>query len=363
MKKTGLLIIILTMFVLTSCSILSKLTTPSSSLNSKAESSSKAVSSVVPTAKNALTGETIPLSQATTNRPMGIMVSNIQKALPQSGLSQADICYEVVAEGGITRIFALFYNWNNLPKIGPVRSARDYYIDFAQGHNAIFVHFGESYLAQQALTDRKINDIDGMSVDSAFWRDQARVKSKGLEHSAYTNAATIQKGITIKNIKVAAENGKQTDAFDFSSPEQKIKPTFMTANKVTVPFSDVTTGVFDYLSAENVYAKSEFGSPQIDENTNTQLKVTNVIVLFTDIQLAMNPNTNQLDPELMSVAMQGGSGYYISNGGAQEISWEKGQPTASLKLFASDHTSLKINAGKSWICFVENGRKSLVKFG
>jgi hypothetical protein len=355
MKKTILLIVISIVMALSSCSVLNNFTGKTNSSNSQTGSSSKVESSVVTTAKNALTGETIPLEQASTNRPMGIMVSNIQIALPQSGLSQADICFEVVAEGGITRILALFYNWSKLPKIGTVRSARDYYIDLAQAYDAIYVHFGESYIAAAVLKDRNIDDIDLFKIDNAYWRDQARIKSKGLEHSAYTNIDYIKKGINAKKIQVAAQNGKQADAFNFNPPDQKIKPTDITANKVTVPFSGVSTSIFDYNSTEGVYGKSEFGSPEIDENTNSQLKVTNVIILFTDI-------TRANDPELMAVSMDGGSGYYVSNGSAQEISWEKGQPTDPIKLYANDNSPLKINAGKTWVCIVDNVRNSLIKF-
>ena len=361
MKKIILLFVISLMMVLSSCSVLNYFSGKTGSSGSQTQSSSKAVSSVATTATNALTGETIPLSQATTNRPMGIMVSNIQQALPQWGLSQADICYEVVAEGGITRIFALFYNWSNLPKIGPIRSARDYFIDLAQGNDAIFVHWGESYIAKQALKDRNINDIDGMYQSNAFARDPTR-EPRGLEHSGYTDLALIQNGIKDKNEQVAAPNGKQPNTFNFNPPDQKIKPTDITATNVTVPFSGVATSVFNYIAAEGVYGKSEFGSPEMDANTNTQLKVTNVMILCTDITIANDPNTNTPDPELMSVSMDGGSGYYITNGGAQNITWKKGQPTDPVQLFASDGSPLKVNAGKSWICIVDNSVNSLIKF-
>jgi len=105
---------------------------------------------------NPLSGEYNLSKDAVGKRPVGIMVNNIKISLPQRGISQADLCYEVLAEGGITRILALFPDINKIPDTGSVRSARDYYIDLAVSHNSIFVHFGGSPTALKTIKEKKI---------------------------------------------------------------------------------------------------------------------------------------------------------------------------------------------------------------
>ena len=93
---------------------------------------------------NPLTGLRVDDDYATTHRPVGVMINNLKAALPQYGLAQADILYEVVAEGGITRLLAIYSDARQVPKIGSVRSARPVYIELATGHDATLIHYGTS---------------------------------------------------------------------------------------------------------------------------------------------------------------------------------------------------------------------------
>ena len=117
---------------------------------------------------NPLTGEFNLKDRAVGKRPISVMVNNIKKAWPQNGLNAADICYEMVTEGGITRIMAVFSDVASVPKVGSVRSARHQFTDCSIPLNTIFVHIGGSEPGYAALSERKIDHIDGIYFSSSF---------------------------------------------------------------------------------------------------------------------------------------------------------------------------------------------------
>ena len=118
------------------------------------------------------------------NRPVAVMLNNLKKAQPQLGNAQADIIYEVPAEGGITRMLAVYQTLDGIGTLGSIRSSRPYYIELALGHDALYVHAGGSPEAYQDLKSWKVNNIDGVngsaSQSAVFWRDQERRKTMGL---------------------------------------------------------------------------------------------------------------------------------------------------------------------------------------
>jgi hypothetical protein len=142
---------------------------------------------------NPLTGEGCQTDIAG-QRPVAIMLNNLKKALPQLGVSQADIIYEVNAEGGITRMLALYQSVEDVGEIGSVRSARDYYVSLALGHDAVFLHAGGSPGAYTAIKEWGVTALDcvnGPYEGTLFWRDADRRKTMGLEHSVLTSGEKI----------------------------------------------------------------------------------------------------------------------------------------------------------------------------
>ena len=126
---------------------------------------------------------------------MAVMLNNLKKALPQLGVSQADVIYEAPAEGGITRMLAVFQSLDGVGDIGSVRSARDYYVSLALGHDALFLHAGGSpsaYLAIKNWGAAAFDCVNGPYEGSLFWRDQERRRNMGLEHSVLTSGPVIQ---------------------------------------------------------------------------------------------------------------------------------------------------------------------------
>ena len=142
---------------------------------------------------NPLTGEGCARDIAQ-KRPVAVMLNNLKKALPQLGVSQADIIYEAPAEGGITRMLAVFQSVEEVGNIGSVRSARDYYVSLAMGHDALYLHAGGSPGAYAAIKNwgaAAFDCVNGPYEGTLFWRDKERRKSMGMEHSVLTSGPTI----------------------------------------------------------------------------------------------------------------------------------------------------------------------------
>ena len=149
---------------------------------------------------NPLTGEANYSKEILNNRPVMVSVENHKDARPQWGIASADIVWEMVVEGGITRMLLMYSDASRLPdKIGPTRSARHYFVELAEGFDAIFVHFGGSPKAYSAIKQQGTDDIDGMYDGNTFSRDSSR--SVSSEHRAYTTKDKVVAAIESKKFR------------------------------------------------------------------------------------------------------------------------------------------------------------------
>lgn len=147
---------------------------------------------------NPLTGE--PIGEDWVNRrPVAIMLNNLKEALPQQGQSEADILYEVLAEGGITRMLGVYQSVEGVGKIGSIRSARPYYLELALGHDAVYLHAGGSEDAYAKIRQWGVDALDGVrgpymsnsDNGNLMWRDSERRKSYSLEHTVVTSGDAV----------------------------------------------------------------------------------------------------------------------------------------------------------------------------
>ncbi len=293
-------------------------------------------------AKNELTGLYID-EVAAARRPVAIVINNLKKALPQSGISQADIIYEVLAEGDITRLVAVFKDFDS-KKIGPVRSARDYFIDFAYDHDALFVHHGGSPQAYSDIKKYKTQDLDGMKDASTFWRDPERYKiASMIEHSSYTNAENILRDWAGKNYRLDMPEEFETP-FDFY--EEPTPPSNSIAStKATVPYSSSYTRVFAYDDETKTYKVFQGNNKHIDEEANCQLEITNVIVQNASVKLVSGDSAGRRTVKIVDK----GNGILFTNGAYVPITWEKSSRESRTKWFDSEGNRLTLNKGKTWI--------------
>lgn len=278
-------------------------------------------------------------------RPFSVVFNNLKKALPQSGISEADLYYEVLAEAGITRIIGTSQTFT-ADKIGPIRSTRDYFLNFALDNDSIFVHHGGSVGGYNFIKSNGINNLDGMSLEGIiFYRDKERARQRGLEHSSYTSGEDIviqaeKYGYNLYHNKDFVSN------WNFSKDDYDLE-TESTSSKIIVPYSEDQIGTFDYNSQENIYYRSQNNEPHMDEYFNKQLTVKNVLVQFVNMTVIDNEGRRKVD------LVSSGYGYYFTNGKHVAVKWSKENHFSPTKWFYEDGVPLILNKGKTWICVVQ----------
>lgn len=305
--------------------------------------------------KSPLTGLWID-EEIAERRPAAVMINNIKVALPQSGISEADIIYETLAEGDITRLVAVFQSLES-ERIGPIRSIRDYYFNIAFDHDAIIIHHGGSPQAFEAIKTLKpsnLNTLSGLEAIMA-WRDPVRKNQKGmLEHSLYTSGDRILAGWN--SVKYRVERKENAKPFFNFVAEEKY-PLGEIATEITLPFSRTYISEFVYDDELKLYKKSHHKNPHIDENNREQLSFKNIIVQYTDIKVIPGDKEGRRDIKLVGE----GKGIYITNGTASTITWSKKDhytPTVFKNEFGSE---LEVNMGKTYIGIFPNNKEIEIK--
>lgn len=300
--------------------------------------------------RNPLTGEAGYNEALLGNRPVMVVVENHPQARPQWGLTSSDIVFEMVAEGGITRMILMYADASLLPdKIGPVRSTRHYFLDLAEGYDAIFTHFGQSTYAKTQLANHDIDNINGYVDGSYFSRDRSR--NVDSEHTAYTTKDNIIKAIENKEYRTTLKEGYD-NAFQFNIDGNEVLADGSCVS-ATVSFSSSYTYTLNYDKQENVYYSSLNGNPFVSSD-GTQQNFQNIVILYTDISAISGDSKNRVDFDLSR-----GTGIYISNGSYCEIKWEKGDSTDMLKLYDTEGEELKLNVGRTYIAICDDSRESV----
>ena len=300
-----------------------------------------------PAARNPLTG--LPIDEEKIDdRPVAVMLNNLKAALPQLGVSQADIIYEVPAEGGITRMMALYQSLDGVGNLGSIRSTRSYYLELALGHDAILVHAGGSPEAYSNIPRWGVDNLDGVnggSEQSIYWRDPERRKNAGYEHSLLTSGEKIQ--TYLSGGRYPLEHGSDY-AYQMSFAEDGTPAGGTSAQHVSVKFSKYKTGTFDYDAARNAYLVGQYDKAYVDGNTNEQVAVTNVLVLRTRISLISGDSAGRISVDLSG----SGEGIYCCGGKIVPIQWSKADRNSQLRYTLTDGTPLTLGRGNSYVCIV-----------
>lgn len=309
---------------------------------------------VEPMDYNYLTGLPFDDGQDKSARPVAVMINNAKIALPQYGLSNADIIYEAVTEGGITRMMALYSDINDIDRVGPVRSARTQFVQLMLPLNAIYVHIGSSTTAGAMLNAYSYQDIDGIYLGSlAFEYDIELAKTKSSEHCWFTNKDLIKAGINKTGIMT---KNNFYPAFEFVpyGSEKRVLSTDG-ANTVSYRYSSYADVSFTYDSESGRYKKDAFGTPHIDAATKEQIAFDNVFVLVANVGIE---EQNGILPDF---DYSGGTGYYFHGGKYDNITWEKGEPEYPLVMYSSDGSVLKVNTGTSYVGIIAKEQEETLK--
>lgn len=273
------------------------------------------------------------------SRPIAVSINNNHAAWPQAGLQDAYLSYELIAEGGITRILAFFKD-TNTEKIGSVRSARHYFLDYVLENDAIFVHYGHS---PQALSDIKslgINNINGMYDASAFYRD--KILKRASEHTAFTTMEKIKKAIKSKGYRTETDKGTLLK-YSAVNKDYSKDETSKVANNVSITYSDYQTTSYVYDKENKVYKMYMSKEEHNDLVTKKQYTVKNIITYQVE-----NSSIDKKGRQNLYNTGKG-EGYFISNGIATKIKWSKVSRSAKTKYTLMDGTELVVNDGNTWI--------------
>lgn len=299
---------------------------------------------------NRLTGLDDLSEKAIGKRPVAVMINNIRKSLPQYGLSQADLLFEMLVEGGITRMMAVYSDYTKMPEICSVRSCRYYFPIFAHGLDAVYFCFGSNEtLGTPTLKRIGIDYIDGNQIadKTVFDRDPQRVNRYSREHTFFLKGPDMPQILKKYDIRTDYLEKKDTPIFKFRQDGKKTKGD-TACDKVNLKFSNSYYSTFTYDKASKTYKKQHTGNAHIDQRTGEQLSFTNLFVLETSVN-------NYKGTILVEIDWKGGTGYYISNGKSQKITWEKKSEGANIKVYNAEGKQLKVNPGKSYIGVIGKG--------
>lgn len=272
------------------------------------------------------------------DRPIAVMIDNHKSAWPQAGLNDAYLVYEIIVEGGETRLMPVFKGVS-LDKIGPIRSSRHYFLDYALENGAIYVHYGWSPQAESDIKKLKVNNINGISQSAKdFWR----VKDKKAPHNAVTS---------IKNIlQMAGEKGYKTQSNEKSVLNYQVEEINLdegkTASRVVIPYSTSNTVSYTYDETNKRYTRYSKNTKQTDWTTKKDITTKNIIITFAE-NYKLNDGENKDRQDLKNIGDK--KGYYITNGKAIEIVCSKSSRTAKTVYKDLQGNEIKVNDGNTFI--------------
>jgi len=297
------------------------------------------------------------------HRPLGVMIENSIDARPQSGLSGADTIYEAVAEGGITRFLAIFY-CQDAGQVGPVRSARTYFVDFVSEYAdyPLYAHVGGANQPGPADALGQIdtygwtdyNNLDQFSIGfPTFWRDYNRLPNVATEHTMYSSIdKLLDYAKTNRKLTNVDENGKSWDTnfVPYTFTNDALLSQRPASQSIHLEFwESAGSGYFvdwTYNPKTNLYARVNGGNPHMDKDTGKQLTAKNVVVLEMvedDANDGYVANDHLLFEDL-------GTGKAIVFKDGKEIkgTWEKDKRTSRTIVSDISGNEIKFDRGLIW---------------
>jgi hypothetical protein len=268
-------------------------------------------------------------------RPFAVVVENHPDSRPQSGLVGADIVYETLAEGGITRFLAV-YQSKEVKSIGPVRSARTYFADLANELHAVFVHVGGNSDALENIRNKQYLDI--ADVDEFFLSPYfTRSKDRPMPHNVYTSIQKLQKYISDSKIN----NRISLELWNFKD-QTKVAPV---AVNITVPFSEKSYEVvWKYSVAENSYVRFMAGASHKNLETKEQIKASAIIVQSVETFPVKSDTVGAIGLMLTGE----GQGYVFQDGSVKKVFWKK-SGSGRTRYFEQNGNEIAFNRGQIWV--------------
>ena len=278
------------------------------------------------------------------DRPIAVMIDNHSGAWPQANLNKAYLVYEIIVEGGETRLMAVFKG-QDLEKIGPIRSSRHYFLDYALENDAIYVHWGWSPQAQSDIKTLGVNNINGLYDAKYFYRDQDLKSQKvALEHTGFTTMKMLKKGA--EKLKYNRDTNRDT-LLNYQADEVNLeqKEGSLKATNVMIKYSGSVKDTYEYDAENKVYKRFVNGKAHTDDVTKKQYTFKNIIVY--NVKNSSISGDDKGRQEFDNIGK--GIGYYITNGYAVPIRWEKTSRSAQTKYTYENGKEIEVNDGNTFI--------------
>ncbi len=273
-----------------------------------------------------------------TKTPIIVMIDNHKDARPQYGIGDADIVYEALAEGGITRFMAIFIN-KKISKIGPIRSAREYFVRLAYPYKGLYVHCGGSPYAYIAIKKLRIYDLDQLNHRGYFKRDH----QKKAPHNLFTSSYLLQRAIHTFNIS------PPTRVPYFGALIKKTQDVEKSVKKIYIKYNSMYAITYKYENGR--YVRYINNTKWKDALSNKPLNTDNLIILFIPSTLRKNDKAGRLKMNVNGV----GRGILFTGGGMVSIKWVK-HPKDPIFLMDKSGGRITLNPGKIWIEILPKGK-------
>lgn len=295
---------------------------------------------------NPLTGEEVA-EDTSMNRPIAFMMNNISYAMPQLGVSNADIIYEMIVEGGITRMFAVFQNLQESDIIGSIRSARHNYLDLVKAYDALYVHAGGSSQAYDELVTRDIDNVCAVTGrGDIFYRDPYRLEIMDYEHTlCITGESALNYFKDESGYRLTHDEDYKCNMV-FSDNVKPVDGEIAETAYIDFGLGKYTT--FYYNTETGKYSMSQYGDTYIDGNTYEAIEFKNIIVIQTEV-ISLDASDHK------EITLTGtGNGWFICNGEIAEITWSRTDNDAQFEYTYSDGTPLEYGVGKTYVGVISN---------
>lgn len=287
-----------------------------------------------------LDGKIVDSKEQASYWPYAVIIENLLSVRPQSGLSQASVVYETLVEGGATRFMAVFDPSEITTEIGPVRSARPYYLEWSSEYDALYVHCGGSPTALKIIRENSdIKDLNQISRDASyFWRD----RSKSAPHNLFTSSQNMNFALRDKGLRDQSTDFQQWKFKDEANLDNRGD----NGKSVIFNFSyGLTYKVrYEYNKEKNVYLRFNADQPHLDKNTNKQIEVKNVIVQLVD-EPVLSGGQGRLDINV------GGEGkaWIFRDGQVIEGIWKKASRKGRTLFYDQAGQEIEFNRGNTWV--------------
>lgn len=277
--------------------------------------------------------------------PIGVMIENLPVVRPQAGLGSAKVVFETLAEGGATRFFALFDGTENLAKLGPVRSARKYYVNWATEYSSVYAHAGGAPDALIELAARKLLDLNGIGgAAKYFWRD----KTISAPHNLFTSSEKLNTAVATSPLATQVASYDSWVYKDDAAVAKRGAP----AKQLVIAFSGrAFEAEWEYHADTNTYFRSTAGVAHRDSLTKNVIQAKNVVVEFL-------PNEKfQAEKGRLSLNTTGSGRVLIFRDGKMvEGTWKKQTIWRRTSFVDADGQPIALNRGTTWVEVVPGQR-------